>query len=125
MTYSLVQQLSGPAGTLSNLITTTGLAEVGLDAETVPVATDTLINVAFPYATVKAYFLVATVACTIETNSTSAVGGQTVTLVADVPKIWIDGGDGDNMWTADVTKFYVTAAAAGTLTLRVLYDPTP
>jgi hypothetical protein len=125
MTYTMLQQMVTPSGSLSQSVSATGLAEVGLDAETVPVATDTLINVAFPYATVKAYYLKSTVACTVETNATDATGGQTISLTADVPLVWITGGSGSNVWSANVTKLYVTAAAAGTLTLRVLYDPTP
>lgn len=125
MTYSVLQTLSFPGGGLTSLISTTGLAEVGLDAETVPIATDTLMNIAFPYATVKAYYLCATCACQIETNATNASGGQTITLVANVPLIWITGGAGSNVWSADVTKFYVTSAAVGTLTARICYDPTP
>jgi hypothetical protein len=125
MTYSLLQTLSHPGGGLTVVQSTTGLAEVGLDAEAVPIATDTLINISFPYATVKAYYLCATVACTIETNATDATGGQTITLAANVPLVWITGGAGSNVWSANVTKFYVTSAAVGTLTARICYDPTP
>jgi hypothetical protein len=125
MTYTLLQQMSTPSGAVSNSISATGLAEVVLDAETVPIATDTLMNIAFPFATIKAYVLLATCTCTVETNATDATGGQTISLTANVPRVWITGGDGSNLFSANVTKIYVTAAAAGTLTVRVLYDPTP
>lgn len=125
MIYTLNQSMTSGAFLLSQATSATGLAEVVIDGEAIPIATDTLINVAFPYANVKAYYLIATCACTIETNATDAAGGQTITLVANVPKVWITGGDGSNLWSANVTKFYVTSAAVGTLTLRLLYDPTP
>lgn len=127
MNYALLQQMNTPSGSESKTITATGLAEVVIAGEAVPIANDTLMNIAFPYANVKAYWLMATVDCMIETNATDAAGGQTINLTANVPKAWVTGGDGTNLWTANVTKFYVTnaTAAAGTLTARILYDPTP
>jgi len=124
-TYTLLTQMNTPGGAVSKQISASAGSEIILDGETVPIATDTLMNVAFPFATVKAYFLVATVDCTIETNATDASGGQTINLTANVPLAWITGGAGSNVWSANVTKFYVTSAATGTLTLRLLYDPTP
>ncbi len=125
MQFSLLTQMTTPQGAVNSTVSATGAASVVLDAENFPIAADTLINVAFPYATLKAYYLVATQDCTVETNATDHAGGQSIALTANVPLAWITGGAGANVFTADVTKFYVTAAVAGTLSLRALYDPTP
>jgi hypothetical protein len=124
MDFTLNQSMLTPSGAVSVGITATASAEVSLE-EAFPLANDTLMNIAFPYATIKGYVLLADKACTIETNSANASGGQTITLAANVPQLWINGGDGANIFTVDVTKIYVSAAAAGTLKMRVLYDPTP
>lgn len=116
--------LDGAAIASSAAISVTAGAVARLDAETVPLATDTEMSIAFPYATIVGYILLSTVACTIETNSGSAAD-DTITLAAGVPKTFITGGQTTNLFTADVTSIFVTAAAAGALTLCVAYDPTP
>jgi hypothetical protein len=121
--FTYLVQMLAPAGVVQQVIEQTNDATVEMDV-TIASATDALINVAFPYATIKAIALSCDVAVTLETNSSSSPS-QTIALVANVPNMWIYGGPGSNPITVDVTKIYATAAAAGTLKIRVLYDPTP
>lgn len=123
MIYTLNQSLQTPSGAVSVAISASGEAEINADV-VIPIGTDTAVALAFPYANIKAVILLADVAVTLETNSSSAAT-QTFSLLANVPKLWITGGDGSNPFTANVTTCFATAVAAGTLKVRVLYDPTP
>lgn len=123
-TVKLIQQLQTPAGSLNATIEVTAGAVAHLDAEAIAAATDAEIEIAFPYANIKAYYLLSTVSCTVETNSSSAPD-DSISLTANVPKTYITGGGMTSEFTADVTSIFVTAAAAGTLTIYVAYDPTP
>lgn len=117
--------MNTPSGALAQAIEVSAAAMASLEGETVPIATDTLMNIAFPYANIKAYWIMATCDCSIDTNATDASGGQTISLTANVPKVYMTAAGMTNVFSANVTKIYVTAAAAGELTMRVLYDPTP
>jgi hypothetical protein len=127
MTYSFTQTMSTQGATISASIQATAGAEVGLDAETIPAATDTLLNLAFPAGgtVIKAVSFLATTAVVLETNSTTALLGETISLAADVPLMWITGGSGTVPFAVTALRFYASATTAGTLTARVLYDPTP
>lgn len=74
---------------------------------------------------IKFIVIVATEDCTLKANSSGAPD-FTLTLKADEPLLWWVNNPHTNLLTADVTKFFVTCAATGTmdLTLRGIYDPT-
>jgi hypothetical protein len=126
MTFTLQTgfTLDGAAIASAAAISVTAGAVARLDAEAFSVANDQQMAIAFPYANIKAYTLLSSAACTVETNSSSSPA-DTITLAAGVPKTFITGGQTTNLFTANVTTLYVTAAAAGTLTVCVGYDPTP
>ena len=124
-TFALSQQVVVSGQIFQPSVSASAGASAEVVAEAITAGTDTLVNIAFPYANVKAYYLYSTTACTIETNATDATGGQSISLAAGVPKIWVTGGDGSNVFSANVTKFYVTNVADTVLTAVVLYDPTP
>ncbi len=108
--------------------TYTGTGYALIDGETVATAsTDTLINISFPYASVKSFFLMSTAAITVETNATDHAGGDTITLVANVPYIWTTDSYNTFKITANVTKFYITNASGATATIycSVVHDSTP
>lgn len=67
-------------------------------------------------------------AVTIEANDGSGAGG-TLTLAANVPYVWCTGDPTNlsDVWTADITKLYVTNASGSTATVsvRALWDATP
>lgn len=70
----------------------------------------------------KSIFMLADQDMTIETNAADASGGQEISLVAGVPFWWAVSTGAANPITADVTKIYVTAAEAGTLDIRILFE---
>jgi hypothetical protein len=116
--------VDGAAIASSSPISVTAAAAARIDGEAFAQANDQEMEIAFPYANIKGYILYSTVACTIETNSSSAPD-DTITLAAGVPKTFITGGQTTNLFTDDVTTIFVSAAAAGALTMYVAYDPTP
>jgi hypothetical protein len=124
-TFKLREEMQTPSGPVAAELSVSGGAVAQIESEAISAGTDTLVNIAFPYANVKAYILLSTTAATVETNSTTAVGGDTITLAAGVPKTYILGGAHTSEFTANVTKFYVTNVADTVLTVKVLYDPTP
>jgi len=74
-----------------------------------------------------AVYMHSTAALTIETNHTAATGGNTITLVADVPLLWCTGAPFSNPLTNDVTVAYATnsSGSAATLNIVVVQDSTP
>lgn len=74
-----------------------------------------LLSLSFTAASVQSIFLVSTSDLTVKTNSTTAPG-NTINLKAGRPLRW-SASDGyyANPFTADVTAFYITCTAAGTL----------
>lgn len=104
-------------------VSLTSDSETNMDI-TVPIATDTLANIAIDVSVLKVLFLLSDVDVTIQTND-GATPGDTINLSAGVPLAWFTGCGFSNPLTVDVTKIYLTAVAAGTLQMRVLQDATP
>jgi len=109
--------------TVTKRVTLTSDSETNMDI-TVPIATDTLANIAIDVSVLKVLFLLCDVAVTIQTNDGTSPA-DTITLAAGIPLVWFTGCGFDNPLGTDVTKFYLTAAVAGTLQVRVLQDATP
>lgn len=114
--------------TKSTTATYTGDSEVNADVAIASSQTNYEIDLAWKYATIKSCVLYCDTALTVKTNS-SGSPTDTISLAAGVQKIYTnDGkaGTGTNLFTADVTKLYVTnSSTASNLTIRVLYDGTP
>lgn len=123
-TYALSQTLSTPAGSLTASVSASGGAEVVLSNEAVTAGTDTEVEIAVPFANIKAIWMHSTTAATIETNN-GTTPSDTISLAAGVPNTWITGGAGSNPLSADVTSIFVTNVADTVLNIRVLYDATP
>ncbi len=67
-------------------------------------------------------------AVTLETNHTSATGGNTITLAADVPYEWCTGDPDTLKLTNDVAStIYVTnsSGSAATVTAMIVQDGSP
>jgi hypothetical protein len=81
------------------------------------------IDIAFPFATVQAVIMAASVAATVKTNSTTAPG-NTLTLGPLTDLIWAHDFQATNPLSADVTKLFVTNATSTdcAFNLRVLYN---
>lgn len=85
---------------------------------------DQLMALTLDVSQMKVLYLHSDVDCTLETNSSSAAA-VTLALVAGQPVVWSStNGQANPFSTVDVTALYVSAAAAGTLTLKALVDPT-
>ena len=92
--------------------------------ESLIIGTDTLITVGVDISEVVFFRIHSTTAATIETNSGSAAD-DTINLIAGVAYEWQTTDYDPLLLTADVTKIYVTNAAATVITIEVLQDATP
>lgn len=96
---------------------------IAIDETIPPSSTNLQVALAFAYAKVKGYFMVAPAAMTLEFNN-STTGVPTVALAANVPQVWYDGNAHTSLFTEDVTTMYITSTAGGLLRMRFLIDPT-
>lgn len=89
-------------------------------------ATDFLVNIAFPVANVKSFFLLADKDILLETNNSGAPV-NTLSLKANIAYYWNTDSYDTFKLTTDVTKFYFTNAGGTAVVVkcRVLLDPTP
>jgi hypothetical protein len=92
--------------------------------ESLIIGTDTLVNIAIDVSEVVFFRIHSTTAATIQTNDGTSPD-DTLSLLADVAYEWHTTDYNPFLLTADVTKLYVTNAAATVLTVEVLQDATP
>lgn len=94
--------------------TITGDQEINTEVQIPANTTDYEVNIDFPHAAVLAAVLKSDKAVTVETNATDATGGDTVALAANKARFYRSGVDpaGAKIFTADVTKFYITNATS-------------
>lgn len=85
-------------------------------------ANDQEFDLDFLFADLKSIFMLADQDMTVETNAADHTGGQQIDLVAGVPFWWAESSGVTNPITANVTKIFVSAAAAGALDIRILFD---
>ena len=123
-TYTATFSVTGAGVSVSGSSAQTGGAQAVLNEALGAMQTNVLYNIAFPQASVKSLILLSDVAATIKTNS-SGSPADTIALAAGKPIVWDAASPYACPFTADVTKFYVTNTAAGTLKVYVLFDPTP
>lgn len=104
-----------------------GTVKLVIDAESIPNATtDFEIPFAIDVSAVQAFLIVASVDMTIETND-GTTPDNTLTLAAGVEYEWTVDSEAAFLLDTDVTSIFVTNASgeAGTLTARVIVDPSP
>lgn len=89
--------------------------------------TDKEVAIVFTHTRVKYYELLSDRDVTIETNAVDASGGDTIVLKAGAWVIWDEKDPHTKLFTAAVTKWYVTNAsgAAALIIGRVIEDATP
>lgn len=91
--------------------------------EVIPAASTNLaVTLAFPFAKLKAYYIQADAACTLEFNN-STTGVPTIALEEGRPVMWA-GHTHASLFTADVTSLFVTCTAGCTLKMLFVVDPT-
>lgn len=89
--------------------------------------TDQEVAITFTTAGLKAVYIYADGALTLETNATDATGGNTISVQANVPLEWVSGGYYTSLFTQNVTKFYMTNGGSSAVNyyIYVLSDGTP
>lgn len=112
-----------PGLTHEKAVSVTGSSWTKLQ-ESLEIGTDVLINLAIDVSTVKFFRVHATAATTVKTNSSGAAD-DTLVLLAGRCYDFITGDLTTFLLGTDVTKIYVTNAAATVLTIEVLQDATP
>lgn len=88
-------------------------------------STDLLFAVAFDVTKVESIYLLSDQNLTIKTNSSGAPA-NTINLLANAPYVWQRGTYLANLFTVNVTAFYLTQSSGSTARLRgrILTDPT-
>ena len=86
-------------------------------------ATDVEIVQTLDVSEVKGLVLLCSADATLKTNSSSEPD-DTISLTAGRSVSWL-AGQGTNPLTADVTRFFASSTAGGTLRMWFLSDPTP
>lgn len=136
MNQTITYTHRGAGGTITKSITVSADAE---GRQVIPFASDAAdvhIDVFLPYGTIKAITILSDQDVKLEYNNNAGANGH-IDLTAGIPVYWFDGAP----WTyasvmgfaagdVDITDFYLTNeggsdAAAGTLSIIWLADPTP
>ena len=88
--------------------------------------TDQLVTIAIDFSELESIYLYSSATVTVETNSSSAPD-DTITLTAGVPIVWYTSCGHANLFSADVTAFYITNASgsSASINIRVAQDSTP
>lgn len=107
--------------------TFSGDTELSYDGSIATGVTDQELELAFDFADVKSCVLYSTKNITLETNSASAPD-DTIALTATKQRVYnTDMPTGSRLFTADVTKIFITNASGATadIKIRILIDGTP
>ena len=119
LTHNLTLKWTSGGNEIEHTIAKSSGAEANME-EVIPLnSTDLLVAYVLNVAKIKAIFVVATVAMTIETNN-GTTPTDTLTLVANEPFEWHDGSALPNPFPrGNITALYLTNTTSGTLVLRV------
>ncbi len=112
--------------TISNQNTYSGDVRVSINESVATAVTDQLIIMAVDFSTIQYIYIVASVAMTFETNSTSAPT-DTWILVAGEPWVWHINSLVTNKLTADITLGVITngSGSTGTFQWESLHNTAP
>jgi len=103
--------------------TYTGSKDAGVATVISAGASDVEIDVAFPYATIQSYIMTSDQDITVDVNSTTTPV-PAIVLKKTAPLVYGSDFVSANVFTANVTKFYVSNAGAtdAKFNFRVLYN---
>lgn len=121
ITDTINSSVSGTDGArLSGSDVEAGNTQITID-QTIPASsTNLLVSCAWTVANTESIFIVASQNCTIKTNS-SGSPANTINLVAGIPLIWgASAGYYTNLFTTNVTSWYLTTSAATRLQAAIL-----
>lgn len=127
-THVLKMGVDGSGVARSIDITNTQVGVALLDAE--PVAdstTDFEVGFELDVSAVKSFYLNSSQDVLLETNAIDATGGNSISLLANIPYIWHVSAYDSFLLTLDVTVLYFTNAsgAIATIDCVALYDASP
>lgn len=124
-TQTITYTFSGAGGSLpSDKVSITAPALDGIDID-IPANQTNLHKIfALPVSALKLLYIVCDQNVTIKTNS-SGSPADTINLLAGVPLVWQYGVYHANPFASntDVTSVYLTNVAAGTLSIRYMFNP--
>ncbi|MEK6799383.1 MAG: hypothetical protein AABZ12_10490 [Planctomycetota bacterium] len=125
-THTIKEEVLTGDGAVSGQFAYSTEAQTTLSVSVPAASTDLQVLVNIDVSQVKSFYLLSDKDLTVETNSPSAPT-NTISLKANKPYIWHTDEYSTFKLTADVTSLYLTnaGAAAATLEMRVLFDPTP
>lgn len=126
-THTIRETYSNGDSTVEKIQTKTATAAQSIEDESIGDGeTDFAVAFTLDVSACKAFFMVSTQDVTIETND-GATPIDTISLVANVPYLWIDGSYHAFLLTTDVTGLFVTndSGATAKLTVYALADPSP
>lgn len=111
---------------LDTPITITAGALRTVTGEPIAGSTTTEVIVPVDVSAVKGFYILATVACTLKTNS-SGSPDETLALVANVPYVWHTSKYDAFKFEVDIVTMFFTVAGstAGVVRMEILEDPTP
>lgn len=124
MQHQLAINYQSPSGTVSNVLTATGDANIELNLTIAPAASSAETDVAIVSTNLQAFYICATAAMTVVCKSGTGGSGTTeatFTLVANVPQFWVTG-NGSNPFGGNVGQLLVTSTPGGTLNVRALLN---
>lgn len=99
-----------------------------IDGESVATPeTDFEIGFELDVSAVKSFYLNSSQDVLFETNAIDATGGNSISLLADIPYVWHVNAYDSFLLTLDVTVVYITnaASAAAIIDCTALYDASP
>ena len=120
----VIQSYQTAGGSLVGNLAVDGDTEINADVTLAASSTNVELDVAFTRASVKSLGIICSAACTVKTNSSGAPQ-ETITLVAGLPQICKTNAEVVAMFAGNVTKLYLSCAAGGSFSIRMLLDYTP
>ena len=126
LSHDLTLKWSSGSRSITKIISATGGAQTSVDEDVADSETDYLIAFTCDVSQIQAIYINSTQDVLLETNS-GAGSADVLSLVANEPYVWWSTSLLTNLLTEDVTALYITNAsgASATISVEVLYDPTP
>lgn len=126
--HTLTFGVDGSGESRSIKVTNTQVGVALIDGESVATPeTDFEIGFELDVSACKSFYLNSSQDVLFETNAIDATGGNSISLLANIPYVWHVNAYDSFLLTLDVTVVYVTnaAGAAAIIDLIALYDASP
>ena len=124
MQHNIIQSYQTASGSLTGQVAVTGDAELNSDVDLAAAASNVELDLAVTRLNIKSCALVCTGDCTVKTNSTGSPS-ETINLTANQPSIAKNATEAQALFSANLTKLYLSSTAGGKFSVRFLLDQTP